>query len=39
MKTMKIIIDGKETKTFNVKDQNIDILLKIISVFSEPIKK
>ena len=39
MKTMKIIIDGKETKTFNVKDKNIDILLKIILVFSEPIKK
>ena len=36
MKTIKIIIDDKETKTFNVKDQDMDILLKIISAFSEP---
>ncbi len=36
MKKLKIIIDDKETKTFNVKDQNIDILLKVIAAFSEP---
>ena len=35
MKTVKIIIDDKEIKTIKVKDQGIDILLKIIEVFAE----
>ena len=30
MKTLKIIIDGKEIKTIKVNDQDVDILLKII---------
>jgi len=35
IKTIKIIIDNKEAKTIKVKDQGIDILLKIIEVFKE----
>ena len=35
MKTLKIIIDNKEIKTIKVKDQDIDILLKVIEVFGE----
>ena len=30
MKTLKIIIDGKEIKTIKVNDQDVNILLKII---------
>jgi hypothetical protein len=33
MKTIKIIIDGKEIKTIKVKAGDIETLLKIISVF------
>jgi len=35
MKTLKIIIDNKEIKTIKVKDQDVNILLKIIEVFKE----
>ena len=35
MKTLKIIIDDKEAKTIKVKDQDVNILLKIIEVFGE----
>jgi len=35
MKTIKIIIDNKDTKTIKVNDQDIDIFLKIIEVFKE----
>jgi len=35
MKTIKIIIDDKDVKTIKVKDQDVNILLKIIEVFGE----
>ena len=33
MKVVKIIIDDKETKTLNVNEQNINLLIKIIDLF------
>ena len=35
MKTLKIIIDDKEAKTIKVKDQDVNIFLKIIEIFGE----
>ena len=35
MKTLKIIIDDKEAKTIKVNDQDIENLLKIISIYAQ----
>ena len=37
MKVVKIIIDDKEIKALNVKEQNINLLIKIIELFEVDI--